>query len=234
MRVVMHLYKSHDSDLVSLHKSGYSISKLARKVIEAYAHGERCKYLIPECKKIDLSDVPTNSKGGLRVEFNTSDEETIQLLNSIANNRRNQFCKAMVRNSFVEQPLAVFFTNPDIIRQENDFLQSQLEKGVICLPSKNRKSSKYEELTKGMKPEFRPEYYQKKEESSVKKADTKLEQTKRNAEETPDTTDNDIISAISPVIIGAVPKAPDITNDDEIDFDMTDVSGLLSSMVEEF
>ena len=154
MRVVMHLYKSHDSDLVSLHKSGYSISKLARKVIEAYAHGERCKYLIPECKKIDLSDVPTNSKGGLRVEFNTSDEETIRLLNSIANNRRNQFCKAMVRNSFVEQPLAVFFTNPDVIRQENDFLQSQMKSGVICLPSKNKKSSKYEELTKGMKPEF--------------------------------------------------------------------------------
>ena len=70
--------------------------------------------------------------------------------------------------------------------------------------------------------------------SSSAKADTKLEQTKRNAEEKPDTTDNDIISAISPVIIGAVPKAPDITNDDEIDFDMTDVSGLLSSMVEEF
>ena len=227
MRVVMHLYKSHDPDLVCLHKSGYSISKLARKVIEAYAHGERIKILIPECKMANISDVASNREGGLRIEFNTSDADTIRLLNSIANKRRNQFCKAMVRNSFIEQPLAVFFTDPDIIKRENDYLQSQKDLGIVCLPSKNKRSSKYEELIEGMKEEFRPNNHKD-------EAEIKPEYTKKNAEVKPVMTDNDIISAISPVIIGAVPKAPDNINDNEIDFDMTDVSGLLSSMVEEF
>lgn len=227
MRVVMHLYKSHDPDLVCLHKSGYSISKLARKVIEAYAHGERIKILIPECKMANISDVTSNREGGLRIEFNTSDADTIRLLNSIANKRRNQFCKAMVRNSFIEQPLAVFFTDPDIIKRENDYLQSQKDRGIVCLPSKNKKNTKYEELIEGMKEEFRPNNHKD-------EAEIKPEYTKKNAEVKPVMTDNDIISAISPVIIGAVPKAPDNINDNEIDFDMTDVSGLLSSMVEEF
>lgn len=230
MRVIMHLYKSHDPDLVALHKSGYSISKLARKVIEAYAHGERIKLLIPECKMVDISEVSSSRDGGLRIEFSTSDTAAINLLNSIANKRRNQFCKAMVRNAFIEQPLAVFFTNPDIIRNENDYLQSQKESGAVCLPSKNKKNSKYEEITRGMKDEIRPDFGN--DAKVVRKE--KKKSAEKAPEEIPEVMDNDIISSISPVIIGAFPKAPESINDNEIDFDMTDVSGLLSSMVEEF
>ena len=227
MRVIMHLYKSHDPDLVALHKSGYSVSRLAKRVIEAYAHGERIRLLIPECRTVDISDTASGREGGLRTEFITKDSETVDLLTGIVKNRRNQFCKAMVRNALIEQPLVVFFTDPKIIRLENEYLYAEKEKGAVCFVPKNIKKTAYEEITKRLKKE----YHTDKHIEDNRNKEGKESGTDREIQVM---TDNDVLTPVSPVIIGAVPKVSDDRDVNDMDFDMTDVSGLLSSMVQEF
>ena len=227
MRVIMHLYKSHDPDLVALHKSGYSVSRLAKRVIEAYAHGERIRLLIPECRTVDISDTASGREGGLRTEFITKDPETVDLLTGIVKNRRNQFCKAMVRNALIEQPLVVFFTDPKIIRLENEYLYEEKQKGAVCFVPKNIKKTAYEEITKRLKKE----YHTDKHIEDNRNKEGKESGTDREIQVM---TDNDVLTPVSPVIIGAVPKVSDDRDVNDMDFDMTDVSGLLSSMVQEF
>ena len=185
MRVIMRFYKSHDPDLIALHKAGFSLSKLARRVIEAYAHRERLKVLIPEAPKTDISDC-----GAVRADFSTSDEDAVHLLKSIENKRRNQFCKVMIRNALTEQPLTVFFTDPALIEAENGYLRSQKDgSGVISLPSRNRTSC--HRIRKGLK------------EGYIKPMDKP-------------------------------PVTPEKMAEPELQDDIPDISGILSSMVEEF
>lgn len=190
MRVIMRFYKSHDADLIALQKNGFSLPKLARKVIEGYANGERIKVLTPACSKTDISSLDT-----LRCDFSTSDIKTIRLLESIEKKRRNQFCKAMIRNALIEQPITIFFTDPEIIEMENSFLRDRKEDcTVVTLPLRNRKGTRYEELTEGMKDEYKPE----------RQAEQVIKEERFNEKE------------------------------EETLIDVSGISGLLSSMVQEF
>ena len=194
MRVIMRFYKSHDADLIALQKNGFSLPKLTRKVIEGYAHGERIKVMTPECRKTDISSLDT-----LRCDFSTSDEKTIHLLESIEKKRRNQFCKAMIRNALIAQPITIFFTDPEMIEMENSFLRGR-KSGctVITLPLRNMKGTRYAELTEGLKDEYKPEKWTEQKPIQKEEEDRYMEK------------------------------------EEETLIDISGISGLLSSMVQEF
>ena len=194
MRVIMRFYKSHDADLIALQKNGFSLPKLARNVIEGYAHGERIKVMTPECGKTDISSLDT-----LRCDFSTSDERTIHLLESIEKKRRNQFCKAMIRNALIAQPITIFFTDPEMIEMENSFLRDRKSDcTVITLPLRNRKGTRYAELTEGLKDEYMPEKWTEQKPIQKEEEDRYMEK------------------------------------EEETLIDISGISGLLSSMVQEF
>ncbi len=134
MRQILRFYVRHDLDLIGLRVQGISMNKLAKIALESYANGRRIHICINAGKQISMDDVTNliknnNKKSSLakittfKCEFTTRDAETIKLLKSIKNTYRNQFCKAIIRNTLTEQSLIPFFTKIEYVNAENAFLQ---------------------------------------------------------------------------------------------------------------
>lgn len=119
MRITLHVYRTHDHDLMALHQTGVlSIGKAAKKAIIAYYKGEPLRISTKTSKKPDISLMPLSVTFGFLIC--ESDAEGItNWINSIRYGYRNCFFKNVLRH-YLDDPATYLFredewqaVNPD-------------------------------------------------------------------------------------------------------------------------
>ena len=120
MKIEIRLYKQHDADLIALAANGYQISAMMRASIIGYANGSPVHFLLNKPLDADFNILKT-----FRTRFNipVNEERALYLLQGIKRGYRNAFCKAILRNSLIQQDLAPFFSREcfDILSQMHIF-----------------------------------------------------------------------------------------------------------------
>ncbi len=123
MRQILRFYVRHDLDLINLKLNGVSLGKLAKNVLEAYANNQSITIQVPyqladKTQNKDLMDKilsgsknnkPLPKAASFRCDFNTTDPNAIRVLQSIKPTYRNQFMKALIRNSLSRISLIQYF-----------------------------------------------------------------------------------------------------------------------------
>lgn len=137
MLVEIRIYRRHDADIMMLKSYGVNISKLMKAVLENYVIGKRVKYQLPGSQVCDISQCTM-----LRYRLNIKNPDVISLLKNIKKGYRNQFCKALVRDSLEAEPLGVFFEDKDYIDDESKRLQNASENTEINLDNKKTEKTK--------------------------------------------------------------------------------------------
>ena len=115
MKVTMRLYRTHDMDLLLLHKTkGFSMPKAVKKAL--YMH-----IGLTEEQKISYPSVsePVNKFRLISIlhvtlsHDNDADEAVIRFINDIPKGYRNSFCKNLVRY-YLEKPEQFMYSNNKI------------------------------------------------------------------------------------------------------------------------
>lgn len=138
MLVEIRIYRRHDADLMMLRSYGANISKLMRMALDNFADGRRIKIRLPDAHFHDMSGCTM-----LRYRLNIQNPKVVNLLKQIKKGYRNQFCKALLRDSLDCEPLGVYMET-SLIEQENSRVLSEaelLENNITNIFSK-RKSTK--------------------------------------------------------------------------------------------
>lgn len=108
MNVEVRVYKRYDTDILALHDSGYSITKMMTDAVTAYANGRPCHFFIDEILPFDMND---KKNVRLRLKINNNDYNTIRMLKDIKHGYRSNFCKQVLRNAMIQQNLACYFSS---------------------------------------------------------------------------------------------------------------------------
>lgn len=111
MVVEIRLYKQFDTDLVALADAGYSVSSMIKAAVKGYANGYPVHFYIDEIIPFDMNDKKTVHT---RFTIPESDKKTCYLLRNIKHGYRNTFCKAVLRNSLIQQNLTGFFAGESL------------------------------------------------------------------------------------------------------------------------
>lgn len=146
-RIVIRIYKWHDSDLLALGEYGVSYTRFLKLVLANFANGKRIKYSLPELaaqipsavqKKPDKSkntDSKTKPSGAFsRFTVDIKDPKVLEVIDNIIPKRRNEFCKALMRDSLQCEPLEAFFTDESIISHALSVRQSPAISTTSSLP----------------------------------------------------------------------------------------------------
>ncbi len=106
MNVEIRIYKRFDTDLLALHTSGFSVTRMMNDALVAYATGKPYHVLIGEMAPFELSD-----KATVRVRLPVTEHvsEVRGVLSSIKKGYRSNFCKQLLRNALVQQNLTCYF-----------------------------------------------------------------------------------------------------------------------------
>jgi hypothetical protein len=122
MVVEIRIYKRYDADLYSLAESGYSVVQLLSDAVTSYAHGEPFMVYAPDAPLFDV-----NNKKTIHTRFSIpeSDTATCRLLRSIKTTYRNTFCKMVLRNAFLQQNIAGFFSDPSLVSLQSSDLAAR-------------------------------------------------------------------------------------------------------------
>lgn len=108
MNIEIRIYKRYDTDLLSLHDAGYSITKMMQEAVSSYANGLPCHFFIDEMLPFDMND---KKSVRLRLKFKDNDYNTVNLIRNIKHGYRSNFCKQLLRNAFVQQNVLCYMSN---------------------------------------------------------------------------------------------------------------------------
>lgn len=99
------LYKAHDLDLIMLTSYGINISKLVKKALLNYVDGKNEKYYIPYSKYCAKQNKPR-----YRYSVSFENQKIADLMQHIKFRNRNSFCKALLRDMLLIEPLGIYFS----------------------------------------------------------------------------------------------------------------------------
>lgn len=108
MNIEIRIYKRYDTDLLSLHDAGYSVTKMMEKAVSSYANGLPCHFFIDEMLPFDMND---KKSVRLRLKFKDNDYNTVNLIRNIKHGYRSNFCKQVLRNSLIQQNLLCYMSD---------------------------------------------------------------------------------------------------------------------------
>lgn len=112
MNVEIRIYKRYDTDLLSLHDAGYSVTKMMTEAVFAYANGLPFHLYIDELIPFDMND---KKSVRLRLKFKDSDRNVAALIRNVKHGYRSNFCKQVLRNALVCQNLFCYYTNASML-----------------------------------------------------------------------------------------------------------------------
>ena len=108
MNVEIRIYKRFDTDILSLHDAGFSVSKMMTEALSAYANGLPCHFILDEIVPFDLNDKKSIR---IRLKLKKNDYNTIALLQNIKHGYRSNFCKQVFRNALIQQNLMCYYSD---------------------------------------------------------------------------------------------------------------------------
>lgn len=203
-KVEFRLYKRFDCDLIALHDCGIQIGKLAGEILEAYARGERPRYIVSGCRYY-----AAENKNNIHLSIKLKSDESRALIRSVRKGYRNQFVKTLVRNALIEEPLWPFYYSSDKADEENRRLKAEVEKTAsdesVCVlqPSHEKKKRKraVKPVDAAMAAEMVPDDKNKKKEVAAGFGETRSFSYGKKTPSAPD--------------VKNVSSAPDIPPEDE-------------------
>ncbi len=101
----LRLYTPYDSDIISLHYSGYSLSKILNTSLYYFACGIPCKIYVEEEPKLDIDKLQPLR---FRTFISNRSSEICDLISNIKTNQRNAFCKTLLRDTLIYSHLQVY------------------------------------------------------------------------------------------------------------------------------
>lgn len=109
--IYVYIYKRFDTDLLSLYDAGYPVSAMMRAALVAYCHSIPFWFYMDDCTYFDLND-----KKSVMIRFNVpADDNKMQIvLANIKHGYISNFCKTILRNSFVNQTTACYFSSSEL------------------------------------------------------------------------------------------------------------------------
>lgn len=121
MRFDVIIYKQYDTDLLSLVDAGYDIGLMFKEALIGYANGLPVAYYIDRLVPLSLND-----KKSARISITISDGEvkTVYMLKNIKHLYRGRFCKAVLRNAFVQQNICGYFADENLMQLQMINLQN--------------------------------------------------------------------------------------------------------------
>ena len=112
MNVEIRIYKRYDTDLLSLHDAGYSVTKMMAEAVSAYANGLPYHLYIDELVPFDMND---KKSVRLRLKFKDSDKNVAALIRNVKHGYRSNFCKQVLRNALICQNLFCYYTDASML-----------------------------------------------------------------------------------------------------------------------
>ena len=114
MQVEIRIYRRHDADLMMLKSYSVNVPKMMKEVLNNYVEGKKIKYSLPGSQ-----ECPIDNLSMLRYRLTVTNLDVIALLKRLKHGYRNQFCKMLLRDALVDEPLGVYFSKPEDIRKEH-------------------------------------------------------------------------------------------------------------------
>ena len=139
MRIQVLINKRFDTDLLSLADAGYSLSKMIRDTVQAYANGQPLTLFIDEMIPFDM-----NSNRSIRITVTITDQTTESLMRRLKYGCWSNFCKQVLRNSLVQQNLSCYMSDPlDYKIQQADF-DAKYQGGAVSCKIYRQKDRQFE------------------------------------------------------------------------------------------
>ena len=98
MKIEVRVYKKYDMDILALYSAGYSIARMMRDAICAYAKGQPFFLAIGEIMPFDIGD---KNSVHIRLCVPDTELEAIDLLSSVKDGYKGNFSKQLLRNALI-------------------------------------------------------------------------------------------------------------------------------------
>lgn len=137
-KIEIRLYKAHDPDLIMLTSYGISISALVKKALLNYVEGNNEKYYIPHSKSCSTQN------RSYRYHISIDDPRVAELMQNIKFRYRNAFCKALLRDMLIIDPLGIYFSQDAQIEYETNRIKEITASTIspIILKGKKKETRK--------------------------------------------------------------------------------------------
>jgi hypothetical protein len=172
----LRLYRRFDADLIALNEH-IPVNVVIEALLDAYAKGKRMRIIPEKCIPFNIGN-----RKGIHLTVTVRSEESSKLMAQIRPGFRNQFCKSILRDALVTDPLWVYFSDNEYTKRENERIHDIIHsEEVIVLPFGLRKKE-YRSLLgvelERKKKEKREDYETEKkiEEKIEEKTDEKKEE----------------------------------------------------------
>ena len=130
----LRLYRRFDADLIALNEH-IPVNVVIEALLDAYAKGRRMRIIPEKCIPFNIGN-----KKGIHLTVTVRSEEANRLLALIRPGFRNQFCKSVLRDALVTDPLWVYFSDNHYTEKENERIHNIIDsEDVIVLPFGLRK-----------------------------------------------------------------------------------------------
>ena len=116
MKVSIKILRQFDSDLLMLREAGYSLSRLMRDSVSAFANGRNLKI---HFDRADPNRFVFTDMKSYRFNLNFDDEDTkvAELLSHVEPRFKSAFCKTILRNALVTENICVFVDNKEAVNR---------------------------------------------------------------------------------------------------------------------
>lgn len=139
-KIEIRLYKAHDPDLIMLTSYGISISSLVKKALLNYVEGKNEKYYIPRSKPC------TAQNKSYRYHISIEDPRVAELMQNIKFRYRNAFCKALLRDMLLIDPLGIYFSQNAQIEYETNRIKEIATSPISPIILNGKKKQKNREV----------------------------------------------------------------------------------------
>ena len=130
VNINMRLYRRFDADLIALNEN-IPVNLLAEILLDKYAKGEPIKIIPDGCEPFDVG-----KRKNIHLTVKTRSKEATNLILQIKYGYRNQFCKSLVRDALMTDPLWVYFNDGKYVEKENmRILEYGEREDVVVVPA---------------------------------------------------------------------------------------------------
>ena len=130
----LRLYRRFDADLIALNEH-IPVNVVIEALLDAYAKGKRMRIIPEKCIPFNIGN-----RKGIHLTVTVRSEDASRLIAQIKPGFRNQFCKSILRDALVTDPLWVYFSDQQYTERENERIQGIIaSEEVIVLPFGLRK-----------------------------------------------------------------------------------------------
>lgn len=139
----LRLYRRFDADLIALNEH-IPVNVIIEVLLDAYAEGRRIRIIPAKCRPFNIGN-----KKGIHLTVTVRSQKASALIAQIKPGFRNQFCKSLLRDALVTDPLWVYFSDNGYTKRENERIQSIIKNEEVIVLPLGLKKKEYRDILGG-------------------------------------------------------------------------------------